>query len=67
MKKILITKNGNIPVGVYNVKAVDEHWSWGYHWFDFQLSDGSKSVDYPMPMFHYYIVSDETSLLSENR
>ena len=58
MKKILITKNGSIPVGVYNVEAVYEHWSWGHHWFDFQLNDGSKSVDYPIPIYHYYIVAD---------
>ena len=30
----------------------------GHHWFDFQLSDGSKSVDYPIPMYHYYIVTN---------
>ena len=29
-----------------------------YHWFDFQLNDGSKSVDYPMPMYYYYIIAN---------
>ena len=27
--KILIVKNGIIPAGVFDVKTVDEHYSWG--------------------------------------
>ncbi len=62
MKKIMITKNGNTPVGIFNVESVNEYWSWGKHWFDFQLNDGSKSPKYMMPIYHYYIVLDKTSL-----
>ncbi len=56
MKKILIVKNGNTPMGIFETERVEEHWSWGKHWFDFQLKDGSRSVDYQMPLCHYYIL-----------